>query len=246
MALDRRAMLQNVFGTVGRPLYGPFPRGLAFADTTLSTLPYDTTKAKALLDSLGWRQSAPGAVRQRNGRPLRFSLTTWVSSRPRMMYAVLIQEQLRRLGVQADIEQLQANAAGERQIRRKFDADLITQQTDPSPSGYKQQWGSTAAPPAGQNWGDYHNAAYDALLDSALATGDPARVRAYMRRAFQIQIDDAPAVWLYESPTVAAIQRRVKPATMRADGWWVHLADWTIPPNERLPRDRIGVATDNQ
>jgi peptide/nickel transport system substrate-binding protein len=247
MALDRRAMLQNVFGSVGRPLYGPFPRSLAFADTTLQVLPYDTARAKALLDSLGWRQPAPGAVRQRNRQPLRFTLVTLVSSRPRMAYAVLVQEQLRRIGVQADIDQLQANAAFDRQVKRTFDAILVAQQTDPSPSGYVQQWGSKAAPPAGQNWASYHNPAYDALLDSALATGDPGRVRAYMRRAFQIQIDDAPAVWLYESPTVAAIQRRIHPAPMRADGWWAHLADWTIPPNERLPRDRIGVAaTANQ
>ena len=243
MALDRRAMLQNVFGPVGRLLYGPFPRSLAFADTTLAAPPYDTVKAKALLDSLGWRQSAPGAVRQRKGQPLRFSLITLVSSRPRMAYAVLIQEQLRRVGVQADLEQLQANAAGARQFKRDFDAMLIAQSTDPSPSGYKQQWGTAGAPPTGQNWVSYHNPTYDALLDSALATSDPERVRAEMRRAFQIQIEDAPAVWLYESPTVAAIQRRIRTAPMRADGWWAHLADWTIPPNERLPRDRIGIAT---
>jgi hypothetical protein len=64
-----------------------------------------------------------------------------------------------------------------------------------------------------------------------------------MRRAFQIQIDDAPGIWLYEVPTIAAIQRRIHPAPMRADGWWAHLADWSIPPNERLPRDRLGIAS---
>jgi peptide/nickel transport system substrate-binding protein len=242
MALDRRAMLQNVFGPVGRLLYGPFPHSLAFADTTLAELPYDTVKARALLDSLGWRQSAPGVVRQRNGQPLRFGLVAPVSSRPRMAYAILIQEQLRRVGVQADLEQLQANVAGERGVKRDYDAMLFAQQTDPSPSGYKQQWGSLAAPPAGQNWGSYHNPSYDALLDSALTTPNIGRVRAYMRRAFQIQLDDAPAVWLYESPTVAAIQKRIRTAPLRADGWWLHLADWSIPPNERLPRDRIGIA----
>ena len=242
MAVDRRAMLQNVFGSVGRLLLGPFPRSLSFADTTLAAPPYDTVKAKALLDSLGWRQAAPGVVRQRNGQPLRFRLLTLVSSASRMSYAVLIQEQLRRVGVQADIDQLQANTAFDRQIKGNFDAMLIGQSTDPSPSGYKQQWGSDAAPPTGQNWVSYHNPTYDALLDSALATADVERVRAYMRRAFQTQIDDAPAIWLYEIPTVAALQRRIRTAPMRADGWWAHLADWSIPPNERLPRDRIGIA----
>jgi peptide/nickel transport system substrate-binding protein len=241
MALDRRAMLQNVFGAVGRPSYGPFPRTIAFADTALPIPRYDVNVAKALLDSAGWRETTPGGPRAKDGKPLRFSLITPVSSRPRAAYSVLIQEQLRRVGAEVDIEQLQANAAGDRQRAHNFDAALLAQSTDPSPSGYKQQWGSAGIPPAGQNWLSYRDPAYDALLDSALATFDAAKSRAYMRRAFQLQVADAPAVWLYDVPTVAGVQRRIHPAPMRADGWSIHLADWTIPPNERIARDRVGL-----
>ena len=241
MALDRRAMLQNVFGSVGRLSYGPFPRTIAFADTTLTLPPFDVNAAKALLDSAGWRESAPGGVRMKDGRALKFSLITPVSSRTRVAYSVLIQEQWKRVGAQADVEQLQINAAGDRQRQHNFDASLLAQSTDPSPSGYKQQWGSAGVPPNGQNWLSYHNPNYDALLDSALATFDPAKTRAYMRRAFQLQIADAPGVWLYDVPTVAGIQRRIRPATLRPDGWSIHLADWMIPPNERIDRDRIGL-----
>jgi len=242
MGLDRRAMLQNAYGSIGRISYGPFPRSIAFADTTLRLLPYDTAHARALLDSAGWLQSSPGGVRQKGGRPLRFSIVAPVSSKPRMTYAVLIQEQLRRLGVQADIDQLQFNAAGQRMVKGDFDAMTMAQFTDPSPSGYKQQWGSGGIPPAGQNWVSYRNPVFDALLDSALSTTDLSRVRTYMRRAFQLQIDDAPGVWLYDVPSVAAVHRRIHTEPMRPDGWWIHLADWTIAPNERLPRDKVGIA----
>jgi peptide/nickel transport system substrate-binding protein len=241
MALDRRAMLQNVYGAVGRLSHGPFPSALPFADTTLPLPPYDVNAAKALLDSAGWREPSPGAVRQKDGRPLRFSLSLPVSSRPRMAYGVLIQEALRRVGAQVDIDQLQGSAAGEKQFKRTFDAMLLAQYTDPSPSGYKQQWGSASTPPAGQNWVSYHNPMYDALLDSSLATSDVGKVRDYMRRAFQLQIADAPAVWLYDVPTVAAVQKRIHTEPLRPDGWSIHLADWTISPNERIPRDRIGI-----
>ena len=241
MALDRRAMLQNVFAGVGRMSYGPFPRTLPFADTTLAVPPYDVNAAKALLDSAGWREASPGAVRVRNGVPLRFSLLVPISSRPRVAYSVLIQEQLRRVGAQADLDQVQANVAGEREAKRNFDAVLHAQFTDPSPSGYKQQWGSGGVPPNGQNWFSYRNPAFDALLDSALTSGDESRMRGYMRRAFQIQIADAPAVWLYDVATIAGIQRRIHAAPMRPDGWWIHLADFAIPPNERIARDNVGL-----
>jgi peptide/nickel transport system substrate-binding protein len=241
MALDRRGMLQNVYGAVGRISYGPFPRSISFADTTLPLLPYDVNAAKALLDSAGWREPSPGAVREKNRLPLRFSLSVPISSQPRVAYSVLIQEQLRRVGIQVDLEQLQSNVFGARMFKRGFDAMLIAESTDPSPSGYKQQWGSAGIPPAGQNWTGYTNATYDALLDSAVATSDKSRQRALMRRAFQLQIDDAPAVWLYDVPTIAGIQRRIHPTVLRPDGWSFTLADWTIPPNERIDRDRIGL-----
>jgi len=64
-----------------------------------------------------------------------------------------------------------------------------------------------------------------------------------MRRAFQIQIADAPGVWLYDIATVGALQNRIHPATLRPDGWWLHLGDWSIPPNERNARDRVGLGT---
>ena len=243
MALDRRAMLQNVFGAAGKLSYGPFPRSLSFADTTLRMLPYDTSAARALLDSAGWRASTPGGIRMRNGQPLRFSVVVPVSSRARMGYSVLIQEQLRKVGVQVDLDQLQPNVMSQRQVSRNFDAILINQTTDPSPSGYKQQWGSEGAGEGGQNWVSFRNPQYDALLDSALATGDPAKMRAFMRRAFQLQMDEVPAVWLYDAPTIAGVHKRFQMAPMRPDGWWVHLPDWTVPPSARIDRDRVGLTS---
>ena len=241
MGVNRRAMLQNVFNGAGRLSYGPFPRGISFADTTLVLPPYDVNAAKALLDSAGWKEPSPGTTRAKNGLPLRFSLLVPVSSRPRMAYSVLIQEALRTVGAQVDLEQVQANVQNQRAFKRDFDAVLQGQFTDPSPSGYKQQWGSAGVPPSGQNWVSYRNPAYDALLDSALTTADPSKMRADMRRAFQIQIADAPAVWLYDIPTTAGVQKRIQTQPMRADGWWIHLADWAIPPNERIDRDRVGL-----
>jgi ABC-type transport system substrate-binding protein len=80
MAVDRRAMLKNVFGAYGIPLYGPFPHTISVADTTLPQLPYDTTRARALLDSAGWLPG-PDGVRVKDGRRLEFGITTPVSER---------------------------------------------------------------------------------------------------------------------------------------------------------------------
>ena len=243
MALDRKAMLQNVFGSQGKLSHGPFPSSIGVADTNLVMIPYDTAAASALLDSAGWTETTPGGVRQKNGRPLRFPLLVLVSSKSRMAYAVLIQNQLRKVGVQADLDQVQAGVAYQRQISHDFDAALIAQGMGPSPGEFKQQWGSEGAPKGGQNYVGYMSRTFDAYVDSALATTDPSKTRAYMARAFQTAIDDAPAVWLYDISTIAGAHRRIQLAPMRADAWWAHLADWSIPPDARIDRDRIGLGT---
>ena len=68
-----------------------------------------------------------------------------------------------------------------------------------------------------------------------------ATAKAYARRAYQLIADDVPAVWLYGASTLAAVNRRIDTKPFRADGWWEHLADWSIPADKRIDRDRIGL-----
>ena len=242
MALDRRAMLRNVFDSVGRLGHGPFPSSLPTADTTLRVPAYDGAHAAALLDSLGWRAGADG-MRSRNGRPLSFSLIVPTSSKMRMSYAILIQDQLKRVGVQVRIDAMEGAKFGQQLEGRNFDAMLNSGSTDPSPSGAAQYWGSEGAKPGGSNFVSYVSPAFDALLDSALAAWDPAVARRYAVRAYQTVADDAPAAWLYDAAGVGAIHRRIRTTHLRPDEWWAHLEDWSIPPAERIDRDRIGLGS---
>lgn len=238
MGLDRQAMLRNVFDTMGVLGSGPYPRALA--DTTLSPLPFDRAHAAALLDSAGWRAGADG-IRARNGRPLSFSLIVPTSSRPRMRYAVLIQEQLKSVGVRADIESMDIQAFLDRQNTRNFDAALQSWQPDPNLGGAKEVWATEGITKGGQNHISYSNRMFDVLIDSASKTFDAARSKQYAHRAFETLIEDAPAVFLYDVLFVAGVHKRIRPAVMRATGWWSDLADWSIPPGERIERDRIGL-----
>jgi peptide/nickel transport system substrate-binding protein len=240
MAVDRRAMLKNVFGAYGMPLYGPFPHALPVADTTLPQLPFDTTRARALLDSAGWLVG-PDGIRAKNGRRLEFGITTPVSSAARKQYSVLLQEAFKRVGAAARIDETDMAGFMARNGDRTFDTIIELYSTDPSPSGFKQSWSTSGLGKDGSNFASYSNPAVDALLDSATATFDPSRTRAYARRAFEMIIEDAPGIWLYEPPTVAGAHKRIRTTAMRADGYWSGMADWWIPAAERTARDRIGL-----
>ena len=240
MAVDRRAMLRNVFGAYGSPSYGPFPHTLPVADTTLPQLPYDTTRARALLDSAGWLPG-PDGVRVKNGRRLEFGITTPVSSAARKQYSVLLQDAFKRVGAIARIDEVDLAGFSEKNGNRSFDTTIELYAADPSVTGFKQSWTTSALGKDGSNFPSYSNPVVDALIDSATMTFDPARTRAYARRAFEIIIEDAPGIWLYEPPTVAGVHKRIRTTAMRADGYWSGMADWWIPAAERTARDRIGL-----
>lgn len=239
MAVDRRAMLRNVFDTLGQPLYGPFPSSIAVADTTLPQIAYDTVAARTLLDSAGWRAGADG-IRVKNGRRLAFAIMSPSSSASRHQYAVLLQAALHKVGADVRLEETDFATYMAKQSTHAFDTEITLFATDPSVSGFQQTW-STGGIADGSNFTEYSSPAVDALLDSATATFDPERTRAYARRAFKEIIDDAPAIWLYQPPTVMGIARRIHVQPMRADEYWAHMDEWWIPADQRIARDRIGL-----
>lgn len=242
-ALDRRSMIRNVFDTLGAVAIGPVTRAQATADTTIPQLEYDLAGARRTLDSLGWRDANGDGVRERNGRPLAFTLLTPVSSRNRVRLSVLIQEQLKAAGAKVTVEQMDFSAFLERMTGRRFDAVMGAWHLDPSPAGVRQSWGTAGARGKdGSNYGGYESAAFDASVDSALAELDPVRSKAHFRRAYETIVADAPAVWLYEPRLMAGVHKRIEMPVRRADAWWAGLAEWSVPAAERIQRDNLGLA----
>jgi peptide/nickel transport system substrate-binding protein len=240
MAVNRQAMLRNVFDTIGTPIHGPFPPTVSVADSGLPQIPYDTVKARALLDSAGW-VPGPDGVRVKNGRRLEFGILTPNSSATRHQYAVLLQDAFRRVGASARLDETDFATYVAKQGSHNFDTEMVVYLTDPSPTGFKQSWSTAGIARDGSNFPAYSNPTVDALLDSASNAFDPARTKSYARRAFEIIIDDAPGIWLYQPPTVAGLHKRIRTTRARTDGYWSGLADWWIPAGERTSRDQIGL-----
>jgi peptide/nickel transport system substrate-binding protein len=232
-ALDRRLLVRSIFDTLAHTGLGPFVRAQWSSDTTLTEIPFDRAGAARTLDSLGWRAGAEG-MRAKNGRPLQFTLLRPSSSKSRELLAVLIQEQLRQVGVKVDIEALDFGGFMARATSRKFDALMDGVHTGPSPDGVRESWSSHGIEGgAGPNRGSYVNPVFDAQIDSAISSMDARSARTHYRAAYQTIVDDAPAVWLFEPIAVAGVSRRLNVGSLRADGWWLGVPGWTIAARKR-------------
>ena len=238
MVVDRQAVVRAVMDTLGVVGVGPFSRALPVADPATPQVPYSAAGAAALLDSLGWRDANGDGVRERAGRPLSLVLIVPTSSALRQRIAVALQQQLATVGIRLEIRQLELNAFQEQMAARRFDLVMGSWVlTDGSPSGLRSTWGTGGT----QNPGGYSNPAFDAQVDSGNAAFDRERRRAHFSRAFATIAADVPAVWLYEPHNAIAVDRRFETPPLRRTGWWLDLAEWWIPADRRIDRDRVGL-----
>lgn len=237
MAVDRKAMAKNVLDSLGVAGIGPLTTAQWSADNSIAQIPFDSSAAARTLDSLGWKRGADG-IRNKGGRALSFSLIVPSTSKNRVRYAALLQEQWRQVGIKVDVENLDGKAMIERASSHKFDSYINGLTVSPSPSGLRQTWttaGSTEN--KSMNAGRYSNRSFDAQVDSALQAADQAKARAHYRAAYRTIIDDAPAIWLYEPGSVAGAHKRVVTGPLRPGTWWTTVPNWSIAPGGKLPRD---------
>jgi peptide/nickel transport system substrate-binding protein len=228
MAVDRRRAVTTVFDSATPVAVGPITSALGTYDASLPRIPFAPDSAAAILERRGWVMGKDG-VRHKGAQPLRFSVLVPSTSTQRQQMVVLLQDMLKRVGAQVDIERVDFPTMGARGQAHDYDAAFEGMSLDPTPSGIRQEWSTAAATGEGtSNTGYYMSSAFDAVVDSAVASRDPQAAIAQYRRAYATLIDDAPGIWMYELPSIAGMSVNVHPAPMRADLWFAHLADWTI------------------
>lgn len=238
MAVDRQSVAKNALDTLYYPSFGPFQRVGWAADSTIAQIPHDLARAGAILDSLGWTMGADG-IRARGGQKLALSLQVPSVSPTRRQMSVVLQEQLKQLGVAVTIDALEVAVLLPNLSQGKFDAVIHVQTSDASPAGVAQNWGG-ADLARSSNYGWYANPRVDSLL--ALATVAPSveRARPLYREIYETIVQDAPAVFIWEPRTIALVHSRVKFDRLRPDAWWQGIPTWRIPAAERIARDQAG------
>ena len=237
MAVDRGAMLRNVFGDFAKVPPGPLSQLTWIWDPETRELPHDSAQAARLLTRLGWIDSDSDGVRDRAGQKLAFRILLPTTSAIRRQYGRLLQEQFRTFGADVQLDEVDLGLFSERARTGRFDAVLYTWNTDPTPaSSIPQTW--TQAGLGRSNHGRYVNAAFDRLVDRAVATMNRGEARRLWRSAIELLNQDAPAIFLFAPDAVAVAHRRIANVTVRPDSWLALLRTWRIPGDRLTDRDR--------
>lgn len=216
LAIDRRALMQTLNLPDAVSIFDVlFTHEQFYRNEIPPGLLYDLARAKALLDSAGWRDSDGDGVRERNGKTFRFTAVV----QPDQSFsraAVFIQSQLRAAGVRMEIGTMEARVAAERVKSGTFDAAIwIVNNAVEGDGGHSDYFG------AGSRIG-YNNAQMASLLDSARAAFDPRHVDRFYRALVPLFEANLPVTFLYPLVRTTVAHRRVQglSAPYREDPFW--------------------------
>ncbi|HEU5304251.1 MAG TPA: ABC transporter substrate-binding protein [Gemmatimonadales bacterium] len=224
LGLDRRMLVQAVFGSHAVVPYGPVSAILWIRHRSPEPERQDVPAARRLLATAGWGDSDGDRTLDREGRPLRLQLTLPNTSAIRRHLALLVQEQLRQIGIQLEVQILEVPVWNERRTAGDFDMDFGAVNQDPSPSGLTQSWTCTG----GSNVAGYCNREVDSLMQKAmLAQGDPTEYWIAVLRQIEA---DAPATFIYAMNYVYGVNRRFRNVTIMPQSSWLLVRKWSVAP----------------
>ncbi|MEO7137657.1 MAG: ABC transporter substrate-binding protein [Gemmatimonadales bacterium] len=232
LGLDRSQLVQAVFGSHGMVPYGPVSQLLWIRHRSPPAEGPNVDEARRLLAATGWGDSDADGTLDRDGHPLRLVLSVPNTSGIRRQMALLIQEQLRRIGVQIEILQLEFPIYLERRAAGDFDVDFSSVNQDPSPSGLTQSWACTG----GNNVAGYCDRGVDSVMEQAVrGRGDPGERWIEVLRKIE---EDAAATFLYAPAFMYAVNRRFRGVTITPQSAWLTLRKWSVSPVPVAGRSR--------
>ncbi|MBV9108304.1 MAG: hypothetical protein JO306_02730 [Gemmatimonadetes bacterium] len=231
MAIDRERLVEAVRAGYGHVANSTVAPELWMHDPRAGTgLRYDTAGARRLLAQAGFAdRDGDGIVESADGRPFRFVLKVPHGNRERTDIAEIVQADLRKVGVAAEVREVEFNtllATASDPRKRDFDAMVL---------GWKPEFhlddsdvfacGKRAQP---LQFSGYCDPETDRLMDSVQLVADRRAALPLWARYQELVARDQPETLLYFAERLVGVSRRVHGVALDARGDWVGVERWWV------------------
>lgn len=215
LAIDIERIIKTIltFGgkTYATKAYSTFTPELAdFRVADLQLLPHDPAKAKELLAGLGWKDSDGDGILDKDGKAFEFVLVTNQGNPRRADACVLIQEDLKKIGIKVNLEQRESVTFFDDLSKKQYDAALAGWSASlfPDPSNV---WGSaTETETRLFNFTAYSNPRVDELIAKGLKCKDGQEEAKIWQEMQRLVYEDQPYTFLYWKTSTVPLQKRFR------------------------------------
>ena len=222
LGIDRRSVLQALRLPESIPAGSGFysarqaRRGGAPKDVA-----YDRMAARALLEEAGWLDSDGDGIRERDGRALSFTALLNASERYDNAIAILVQAQLRQLGVDMQLQPIEGLALFQRYKNGDFEAAVFQ-------VWLQERFFEDDTPLA------YHNPRLAELINRVRLSADPVEVDRAYEEVTRLFHTDVPISLLFPIVHTMVAHRRLRglSSPWRSEPVW-HMEDlWVDEPDD--------------
>jgi len=226
LAIDRQAIIDSIYYGYATIATSPFPNNVWAHDASIEPWPYDPARARELLAAGGWTDSDGDGTLDKNGVPLRFEVLTNSSNQIRQDIQVILQNQLRRVGVDARPRVVEFNTELEMETSHEFDACLGAAGIDTSLD--MSFFFHSRSADGGYNFGVYSNPEVDRVLEEIVEQPDQLSARPLFDRLQELLHEDQPFAFLYVPKKLMAGRKTLRHVDPNALSPFFHIAEWEL------------------
>lgn len=225
-AIDRRAIIDGLMYGHAAPIASPIPPLLGWAHHE-GLVPHrqDLERSRRLLEEAGWVDGDGDGIREKDGRPFTLELKTRTGDPVREYGAVIIQRNLREVGIEATNRLMELGTVLEQVRDGDFDLYLgmfrARLSVDPT---------NTFGTGGSFNHGGYSNPEVDSLIAAGLAELDRDLARPIWQQVQEILHDEQPWSLLYLQLPVTGIHERFRDCTPHALSLYEDIEEWWMVP----------------
>jgi peptide/nickel transport system substrate-binding protein len=243
-AINRDDLSRVVFNGHAQPAMGPVSTANKFwFNSRLKPDPYKPEAALQRLQADGFHLQN-GALFDKSGNAVEFSIVTNAGSKPRERMAVMVQEDLSKLGIKVNVVTLDFPSLIER-ISQKFnyeaamlgfrnvELDPNSQMTIWLSSADNHAWNPEQKAPA-TSW----EAEIDRLMRAQASAADPKKRKESFDRVQEIVAEEAPIIYLVNQNALSAVSNAVagaNPGILHPQTFW-NIDRLTLNPTTRASR----------
>lgn len=196
-AIDREAIISGIYEEYAIPANGPLAPGTFGYTDDLDQIEYNMDEARSLLEEAGMSDG--------------FSTSIWTNDNPqRQSIAVLVQEALAELNIDASIEVMEFGAYLDQTAAGEHDMFILGYSNPTGDADYQMYalfHSSQQGNPGNRSF--YENPEVDTLLDEARRETEPDQRAEIYAEAAQYLTDDAPMAFLLHQEYLNGIAENV-------------------------------------